>query len=105
MFDHRIALYAPVSTEQQVRDHTIASQLVALHERIAADEQALAPEEAYVDEGYSGSVLVRPGLERLRDAVATGEIERVYVLAPDRLARRYAHQVLIDAVMGLPLTR
>jgi site-specific DNA recombinase len=48
-----------------------------------------------VDEGYSGSVLVRPGLERLRDAVATGEIERVYVLAPDRLARRYAHQVLL----------
>ncbi|WP_246777011.1 recombinase family protein [Microvirga sp. VF16] len=48
MFDHRIALYARVSTEQQVRDHTIASQLAALHERIAADEQALAPEDAYV---------------------------------------------------------
>jgi site-specific DNA recombinase len=95
MFDHRVALYARVSTEQQARDHTIASQLAALHERIAADEQALAPEDAYVDEGYSGSVLVRPGLERLRDAVATGEIERVYVLAPDRLARRYAHQVLL----------
>jgi site-specific DNA recombinase len=38
MFDHHIALYARVSTEQQVRDYTIASQLAALHERIAADE-------------------------------------------------------------------
>ena len=95
MSDRRIALYARVSTEQQARDHTIASQVAALHERITADEQSLAPEDAYVDEGYSGSFLVRPALERLRDAVATGEIERVYVLAPDRLARRYAHQVLL----------
>jgi site-specific DNA recombinase len=93
--DRRIALYARVSTEHQARDHTIASQVAALHERIAADQQSLAPDDAYVDEGSSGSVLVRPGLERLRDAVATGEIERVYVLAPDRLARRYAHQVLL----------
>ena len=95
MSDRRIALYARVSTEQQARDHTIASQVAALHERITADEQSLAPEDAYVDEGYSGSVLVRPGLERSGDAVATGEIERVYVLAPDRLARGYAHQVLL----------
>jgi site-specific DNA recombinase len=95
MSDRRIALYARVSTEHQARDHTIASQLAALHERIAADQQSLAPDDAYADDGYSGSVLVRPGLERLRDAVATGEIERVYVLAPDRLARRYAHQVLL----------
>jgi site-specific DNA recombinase len=95
MSDRRIALYARVSTEHQARDHTIASQVAVLHERIAADEQSLAPDDAYIDEGYSGSFLVRPGLERLRDAVATGEIERVYVLAPDRLARRYAHQVLL----------
>lgn len=95
MPDHRIALYARVSAEQQARDHTIASQVAALHERIAADQQSLAPDDAYVDEGYSGSVLVRPGLERLRDAVAPSEIEPVYVLAPDRLARHYAHQVLL----------
>ena len=60
MSDRRIALYARVSTEQQARDHTIASQVAALHERITADEQSLAPEDAYVDEGYSGSFLVRP---------------------------------------------
>ncbi|WP_258598408.1 recombinase family protein [Mesorhizobium sp. AR07] len=65
MFDHRIALYARVSTKQQARDHTIASQLAALHERIAADEQALPPDDAYVDEGYSGSVLVRHGISAL----------------------------------------
>jgi hypothetical protein len=34
-------------------------------------------------------------LEKLRDAVAGGEIECIYVHAPDRLARRHAQQVLL----------
>jgi site-specific DNA recombinase len=90
-----VALYARVSTEQQARDHTIASQIAALRERIAADGGQLEPDHVYVDEGYSGSSLLRPALERLRDAVAAGSIDRLYVHAPDRLARRYAHQVLL----------
>jgi site-specific DNA recombinase len=95
MADRQIAFYARVSTESQARDHTIASQVAALRERIAADGGQLEPDHAYVDEGYSGSILIRPALERLRDAVAVGSIERLYVLAPDRLARRYAHQALL----------
>src|SRR5262249_57909456 len=39
--------------------------------------------------------LVRPGLERLRDQAAAGVIDRVYLLDPDRLSRKYAYQVLI----------
>ena len=64
-----IALYARVSTESQTRDNSIASQITALRERIAADGQ-LEPDHAYVDEGYSGASLLRPALERLRDAAA-----------------------------------
>ena len=41
-----IALYARVSTEQQARDHTIASQITALRERIAADGGQLEPDHA-----------------------------------------------------------
>ncbi|MER8924186.1 recombinase family protein [Mesorhizobium sp. M0802] len=55
----------------------------------------LEPGHSYLDDGYSGSILLRPALERLRDAVASGHVERLYVLAPDRLARRYAHQALL----------
>lgn len=73
----------------------MASQVAALRERAGADGVMVAPDNAYVDEGWSGTVLVRPALERLRDAIAAGEIDRVYVLAPDRLARRYAYQVLL----------
>jgi len=95
MTDVECALYARVSSESQARDNTIASQVTALRERIAADGFLLEPDHSYEDEGCTGSVLSRPALERLRDAVAGGRIERIYVHAPDRLARRYAHQVLL----------
>ncbi|HET8852399.1 MAG TPA: recombinase family protein, partial [Ktedonobacteraceae bacterium] len=39
--------------------------------------------------------LRRPGLDALRDAVASAEVERILITAPDRLARKYVHQVLL----------
>src|SRR6266704_3597294 len=90
-----VAFYARVSSDAQARDHTIESQIAALKERIAADGYALEPNQGYVDDGYSGTYLQRPELEKLRDAIATGCVDRVYVHAPDRLARRYAHQVVL----------
>ncbi len=89
------AIYARVSSEQQTNETTIASQIAALEARVAQDDLALAPDNRFVDEGYSGATLVRPALERLRDAVAAGGLDRLYVHSPDRLARRYAYQVLL----------
>ena len=40
-------------------------------------------------------MLVRPGLERLRDLAAEGQIQAVWVYSPDRLSRKYAYQVLL----------
>lgn len=90
-----IGIYARVSSEHQVKGGTIESQLAALKDRIVADGETLAPDLEFVDAGVSGAVLVRPELERLRDAAAFGLIDRLYVLAPDRLSRKYAHQVLL----------
>ncbi|MGH8515249.1 MAG: recombinase family protein, partial [Gammaproteobacteria bacterium] len=90
-----VAFYARVSSDTQARDHTIESQIAALKERIASDGFPLEPDHGYVDDGCSGLNLQRPALERLRDAVASGQIERVYVHAPDRLARKHAHQVVL----------
>jgi site-specific DNA recombinase len=91
----RVALYARVSSEQQATAQTVASQLAELRARIAADGLVLAADDAFVDEGYSGATVVRPALERLRDLVAAGSLGRLYVHSPDRLARRYAYQVLL----------
>src|SRR5712691_3611768 len=95
MSEGRVAFYARVSSEAQARDHTIDSQVAALKERIADDGFALEPDHGHVDDGYSGTSLLRPALEKLRDAVAFGHIERIYVHSPDRLARRYVDQVLL----------
>jgi site-specific DNA recombinase len=91
----RVALYGRVSSEQQTKEHTIASQLEALKRRIAEDGFECDVELCFVDDGYSGSSLIRPALDRLRDQAAAGAIDRLYVLSPDRLSRRYAYQVLI----------
>ena len=91
----RAAIYARVSSDQQAEAGTIASQVAALEERLRQDGLALEVEFRFLDEGYSGSTLVRPALERLRDAAADGAIDRLYVHSPDRLARNYAYQVLL----------
>jgi site-specific DNA recombinase len=88
-----VAIYARVSSDQQTQ--TIASQVAALRDRVAADGCVLLPECEFLDEGYSGATLIRPGLERLRDLCANGGVERLYVHSPDRLARKYAYQVLL----------
>jgi site-specific DNA recombinase len=91
----RAAIYARVSSDQQAEAGTIASQVAALEERLQRDGLTTDPELRFLDEGYSGSTLVRPALERLRDAAANGAIDRLYVHSPDRLARKYAYQVLL----------
>jgi site-specific DNA recombinase len=71
-----------------------------LRQRIAADGGQLDPEMEFLDDGISGAVLIRPALERLRDQAAQGAVDRLYVLAPDRLARNYAHQCLLLEELG-----
>ena len=95
MTESRVALYARVSSEQQAEEGTIDSQIAALQERIAQDGYALPAELTFVDAGYSGATLIRPGLEQLRDEVALHGLMRLYVHSPDRLARKYAYQVLL----------
>src|SRR4051795_12833311 len=91
----RVGFYARVSGERQVKEDTIASQIEAVMKRVADDALECDPELRFVDEGVSGTILARPGLERLRDHAAAGAIDRLYVLDPDRLSRKYAYQVLI----------
>jgi site-specific DNA recombinase len=89
------AIYARVSSEQQSQAGTIASQIAALRERVAADGHVLTDELCFIDDGYSGGTLVRPALGGLRDVAMAGGIDRLYVLSPDRLSRKYAYQVLL----------
>ena len=91
----RAAIYARVSTQRQQRQATIDSQVCALRARVSDDDHQLADQHIILDDGYSGSYLDRPGLDRVRDLARDGAIDLIYVHSPDRLARRYAHQVIL----------
>jgi site-specific DNA recombinase len=90
-----VGLYARVSTDRQAQAQTVDSQVAALRDRIARDAPGTTHILEFIDEGYSGTTLVRPALERLRDLAAVGGVELLYVHSPDRLARKYAHQALL----------
>ena len=89
------AIYARVSSDRQKEQRTIASQTAALIDYAQANGYTVPPEWIFQDEGYSGALLVRPGLEALRDLAAEGQISAVLVHSPDRLSRKYAYQVLL----------
>ena len=89
------AIYARVSSDQQKEEKTIASQTAALVEFAQSEGYSVPAEWIFEDEGYSGASLVRPGLERVRDLAAEGQIQAVLVLSPDRLSRKYAYLVLL----------
>ncbi|MGB5736464.1 MAG: recombinase family protein, partial [Thiohalocapsa sp.] len=95
-----VALYARVSSDRQAKAGTIDSQVAALQERIASDGEQVAEDLCFIDAGISGATLIRPQLERLRDRAAMGLLDRLYVLSPDRLSRKYAHQALLLEEFG-----
>jgi site-specific DNA recombinase len=89
----RAGLYARVSTDAQQKEGTIGSQVLELKRQIATAGDVLVKE--YTDDGYSGSLLDRPGLEELRRDVSTNLFDAVYFLDTDRIARDVAYQTII----------
>ena len=94
------AIYARVSSDQQKEKNTIASQSAALVEFAKSKGYSVPAEWIFQDEGYSGASLLRPGLERVRDLAAEGQIQAVLAFSPDRLSRKYAYQVLLIEELG-----
>lgn len=91
----RIAIYARVSTQHQAQTQTIEQQLERLSAYVQQQGWVLPEGHIFRDDGYSGATLCRPGLDRLRDLVAAGELDRVVITDPDRLARNYVHQMVL----------
>jgi site-specific DNA recombinase len=85
----KIAAYARVSTEEQRDGQTIDSQIAEL-ETLAYSKNWVVS-GVYSDEGWSGSVIVRPALDRLRDDARLGRFQAVLINDVDRLARDVVH--------------
>ena len=89
----RAAIYARVSTDLQEKEQTIRSQLEAI--RVYVSERGYTVSGEYIDDGFSGATLDRPGLDGLRDALRTSEMDVVVFHSPDRLARKAVYQGLV----------
>jgi site-specific DNA recombinase len=85
----RAAIYARVSSEEQREGQTIDSQIAEL--RRFAEGKGWALAGVYKDEGWSGALLSRPALDRLRDDAARNLFDLVLLNDVDRLARDVAH--------------
>ena len=91
----RMAIYARVSSDQQAQHGTIDSQLAAVEAFASAQGVRIDPDLIFADNGVSGTTLARPKLDALRDKAAAGQIDQILILNPDRLARKYVHQVVL----------
>ncbi len=89
------AIYARVSTRQQEQAATIASQIEAVLSYAAQAGYEVPEKHQYIDQAVSGSEIQRRGLNRLRDAVAAGEVDVLVCMAPDRLARNLGVEVVL----------
>jgi len=85
----RCAIYCRVSTEEQKDGRTIESQIRELEDFAQASNHAITAR--YIDEGWSGCLLYRPQLDRLRDEADKGLFEAVLVNDVDRLSRELTH--------------
>ena len=107
---HHAAIYARVSSDQQAQNGTIdgpaprtgraasnghLSQLAAVQAYASEHRLQIDPDLIFADNGSSGTTLARPKLDALRDAAAAGQVDQILVLSPDRLARKYAHQLML----------
>jgi DNA invertase Pin-like site-specific DNA recombinase len=89
------AIYARVASVEQNNDETIRRQTAAVRAHAEQLGLQVAEEWVFEDEGHSGVTLVRPALQRLRDTIAGAGVDVVLCASPDRLARKFAYQVLL----------
>lgn len=83
----RIAIYARTASREGDPSPAIVQQLERLRTHVAAKGWELADENVFVDDGYSGGTLDRPGLEQLRAMARAGQLDSVWLTALDRLTR------------------
>jgi site-specific DNA recombinase len=87
-------LYARVSTEEQARSgYSMAQQMEALREYAAREGYEVL--EEVTDPGHSGTSLARPGMDRVRDLVAAGDVSVVLAQDRDRFVREPAYHYLL----------
>lgn len=92
----KAAIYMRVSTAGQEEEQTIDNQKIEIMERVNKDtDVTLITDYEYKDEGWSGAIIERPDLDRMRSDAREGKFEVLYVYDRGRLSRKFVHQEII----------
>ncbi len=83
----KVAVYIRWSTEEQGDGTTLEVQQEACRFFIQSQGWVYREDLVFVDDGWSGGTMERPGLNRLRAAVSEGLVSCVVVYKLDRLSR------------------
>src|SRR4051794_31246131 len=91
----RVAIYMRVSTAGQEEEQTIENQRLELLQRIKKDGNLLLPECVYEDNGWTGTILERPALDRMRSDAREHKFEILYFYDRGRVSRKFLHQGIV----------
>jgi len=90
-----VAVYGRVSTSNQEEQKTIEAQLSEVREFAKKNNFTIVKE--YLDQGWSGDILARPELDKLRNDAKNKIWQAVLIYDPDRLGRQlFYQQIVID---------
>ncbi len=96
----KVAIYARVSTEQQIENYSISLQKERM--RAFCSSKGWNDITEYIDGGYSGSNLNRPALQRLEKDIKAKKVDAVVVYRLDRLSRSQRDTLYLIEEMFLP---
>ncbi|MDQ3302829.1 MAG: recombinase family protein [Actinomycetota bacterium] len=95
MMEPRVALYARVSTEEQVEHgYSLPAQVRKLKEHAAGEGWQVV--DVIEDDGYSGGDPYRPGLRRVLELAEAGEVDVVIAAKRDRLFRSRLYRLTFE---------
>ncbi len=96
----KVAIYARVSTEQQIENYSISLQKERM--KSFCSSKGWDDITEYVDGGYSGSNLNRPALQQLEKDIKSKKVNVVIVYKLDRLSRSQKDTLYLIEEMFLP---
>ena len=88
------AIYGRISLEDQSK-FSLPSQQKGCIELAAQRGFSVPQQFRFIDNGGSSTELDRPGLTALREAVRSSVVKAVFIFHPDRLSRKFVHQLLL----------
>ncbi len=95
----RAMVYGRVSGPAQTQGTSLESQVKECREEALRQGYFVGPEDVFTEQ-FTGSVLERPALKRVRAVAASGGHEALFCVVPDRLSRNPVHLLMLIEEFG-----